>query len=367
MRLLPIRTGRTVVATAVLFASMAIASTAADDFRTWNDGSGKFAIKAKLVSAEGGTVVLEREDGTEIEIERKKLSPADQKFLDDRDKEEADNPFKTSKKAKDPFKPKAKGRSGEEKTITPNWAKVRTVIAAPAGGEWTVAVDPAPVASPKLRPVGLPNKSNFFEGMKGLVVSADGRKAAVGYAWDQPKPMGTTRVVLCDLEAGTQLEAASTSGLMAPLALSDDGSKILMRRDEFGFGNADRLEVWSLSDSGVKKELTFVPHPTVNGGDHDVKWAAYVDDKRVLTRSEGGKITLWEIDQAKPVYSLDAKGGGVRAQPRPQAPGVHDRQGGRHPGRAEGQRRGDPRGPQHPVLGAGVQPLGQDAGAGEHG
>ena len=47
-------------------------------FRTWSDSSGKFQIKAKLVSVAGDTITLLKEDGTEIELPLSKLSEADQ-------------------------------------------------------------------------------------------------------------------------------------------------------------------------------------------------------------------------------------------------------------------------------------------------
>ena len=318
MRFSPICPGRSMAAVAagVLGLGLALGAAAgAEDVRTWKDASGKFSIKGKYVSAEDGKVTLEQEDGEELEIELKQLCAEDQKYVAGR----LDNPFKAASKEKDPFKAKAgstRGKASGPKTLSVNWSKARTVIAAPAGGDWsaTVGEAPAQAAAIKARPVALPPKANFFEGLKGLVVSADGKKAMVGYGWDEPKPAGTTRLVLCDLQSGERLGASAAPGLMAPLALSDDGTRAIMRRDEFGFGNADRLEVWGLSESGIAKEVAFVPHGDVpHAPDRDVKWGAFVDASRALTRSEGGKIVLWEVAKARPIYALDAKGGGTPA------------------------------------------------------
>src|SRR4051812_6660725 len=76
-------------------------------FRSWADSTGKFKITARFVSLDQGTVTLEQEDGSELEVELKSLTAADQKFVADAVKNAA-SPFKTKSKPADPFKPKAK-------------------------------------------------------------------------------------------------------------------------------------------------------------------------------------------------------------------------------------------------------------------
>lgn len=190
MRRLSIPLVRLSVAVVVGFA-LAGSTARAEVFRTWTDASGKFTIKAKFVAVEDGKVTLEREDGTEIEIEPKRLGEADQKYLADRAKAD-ENPFKAAA-SKDPFRAKSKSKakakdkggmkvaSGVEPTVvTPDWSKARVILPAPAAAEWKVAVGTtlAPAATSKARPVGLPPKGNFFERAKGLVVSPDGKMSS---------------------------------------------------------------------------------------------------------------------------------------------------------------------------------------------
>src|SRR4051812_19019701 len=100
--------GRTIPRSLVVAAALgglgfgsAPADAPAQEVRTWSDTSGQFKIQAKFVSVSNGTVTLEEPDGTSLEIELKKLSPADQKYVADRQAAEAANPFR--KKAPSPF------------------------------------------------------------------------------------------------------------------------------------------------------------------------------------------------------------------------------------------------------------------------
>ena len=321
MRCLPIAFVRGVCFTAVVgLVTMipALSSARGDDVRSWKDASGKFSIRAKFVSLENGLVTLEREDGTAMEIDLARLSEADKTYIAGRPK--AEDPFKVAA-PKDPFKAKAmprggpKGEAAEAKAVTPNWSKSRAVALAPESPEWKVAIaaETAPAAVPKARPIGLPVKKEFFERTKGLVVSAGGKMALVGYNIDEPKPLGLTRIVECDLETGKVLGGAVTPGLLLPLALNDEGSRVLMRRDEFGFGNNDRLELWSLTDSGLEKDRSFVPYGDVKGGDRDVKWAAFLPEDRLLTVSNAGRLVAWDLATLDPIYDLGMEGGCVPA------------------------------------------------------
>ena len=298
----------------ILALSLGSARAQAPDFRTWKDGSGKFSIKAKFVSIDGGMLTLSREDGEQVEIELKKLAEADQKYVADLQKDR-DSPFKAKA---DPFKTKKAGMpktsaastSTEARAVEADWSHARIVALTPENGDWKVPVGeaPSPLAI-KARGVGLPPKKGFFERFKGMVVSADGKHAALGYTTDDPRPAGVTRLVLVDLEKGKAQGSAVTPGLMAPVAINDDGTKVLMRRDEFGFGSSDRLEVWSLEESGIVKGASFFPYGDASGGDRDVKWGAYLKDDRAITVSAKGKLALWDLGSARAVYTLNIQDG----------------------------------------------------------
>jgi hypothetical protein len=300
------------------------AAVRAQEPRTWEDSTGKFQVQATFVSVENGKVVLQKADGTTLDVETKRLSPADQKYVEEQQKAAADNPFQARPKpADDPFKP-APGQTSPmtpaatpsagaaPRVIEPDWSDARVVALVPADTTWKLdppGAPPAAASTAKPRPIGLPPKVDFFEGVRGLVVNASGTRAVVGYGMDEPRPQGQTRLVLCDLEAGKMLGAARTSGLMAPLALSADGLEALVRSDTFGFGNQNRLELWRLTPSGITKVWTCTPYGDSTGADADIKWACFLPDARFATISAKGKLAIWDQNDVKPLFHADANGG----------------------------------------------------------
>lgn len=293
------------------------ASSFAEEARTWSDKSGKFKIKATFKSLENGTVVLEQEDGSELEIELKKLSAADQEYANQA--AEGDNPFK--KKSDDPFKPKAKKKKppaedadepdvGESQSITVDWTSAESIVLG-ATTEWKVTVAaPSDAFAAKPKAAALPNKSNFFEGIKGLAISRAAKKAAVGFIVGGPKPEGS-RVVLCDLATGKSTPPATGDGQMAPLALHDDGKQILMRREEIGYGNQDRLEVWLLKGKKTVKTLEWTPYDSDQGAPRDVMWAEFLDPDHLATSSRGGKVAIWKYPEIELECTFSTADGAV--------------------------------------------------------
>ena len=314
------RGGRCAALVAGLLFAWSTSAAVAADVRTWSDAKGKFKIQAKFAGLADGKVTLEKPDGSEIEIDLKKLSAADQKYVAGLQEEE-DNPFKPAAEA-DPFMPKGKAKAREAaatagpRVVEPDWSSSRAVDPVPTNTEWAYRPGPAADAGVKLkgtRPIPIPGKAHFFEAFKGLVVNAKSRRAVIGYTLGEPKPAGVTRLVLCDLEAGTRLGVGVAPGQMVPLALHDDGVRVLMRRDEWGWGNSDRLEVWSLGASGIRKLLQWTPYSDMQGGDRDVRWAAFLDARRLATASSSGKLAVWDLESAKPLYHLQMQGSCIPA------------------------------------------------------
>lgn len=305
-----------IAALGLLAALLALA--AAQEFRTWTDSTGKHRIKAKFVGVSDGKVTLEREDGKQMTIPLEKLSPADQKHVTEMESDEA-SPFKEVTPAKtSPRKKRTVEEPAEEaeaaagKTVTPRWAGVKEVLPAAAGAEWSLSIEaPEEPATRRSRPITIPPKTDFFERTKGLVVNPLCQRAVIGYVLDRPGRRdggGQTRLVLCDLAKGKMIASHTAVGKMSPLALNDNGTQVLMRRDEFGFGNQDRLETWGLTEEGITKALQWTPHDDARAGERDIKWARYAAEDKLVTNSGGGKLTVWNAASAKPLYWLKIQG-----------------------------------------------------------
>ena len=80
------------------------------------------------------------------------------------------------------------------------------------------------------------------------------------------------------------------------MAIQDDGNRVLMRRDDFGHGNHDRLELWALDDATIRKISRWIPYDNAHGPDRDVQWAAFLADGRLATCSAGGRLAVWGLD-----------------------------------------------------------------------
>lgn len=316
-----------VVVLMILWGASAPSVHAAESgFRTWSDSKGKSKIKAKFLSLENGVVTLEKEDGTEVEIELKKLGAADQQAARDAAKGDDDNPFKS--KESDSFKPKGKAKakkskSGAEKPVDEsendeateikvNLSAAEQITLATTSEPWKVEIPATEdVAEFKPKTAPLPPKTNFFEGIKGIAVNLTAKKAAVGFAVGEPKPAGTTRLVICDLSTGKSSKPAAGPGQLAPLALHDDGKQVVMRRDEFGFGNQDRLEVWTLKGARAARKVSWNPYDEVQGAPRDVLWAEFLDAETLATSSRAGKVVLWKFPEIEPICTFGLTDGAV--------------------------------------------------------
>jgi hypothetical protein len=342
--IVPTKSSRSLILTALCSLGLCLMSGAvldAADTRTWSDASGKFKIQASFVSNENGTITLKKSDGTELEIELKKLSAADQKFVADLEKAVANSPFKT--KEDDPFKtkpagtgktspnrpsttgrptgrpsntnkPVETGNSSEARLIIPDFSDAKAINVSPPDQAWKFEIPEAtesPVAKGKSKLIALPKKTDFFEGSKGLAGSSSGKFAAIGYSMQKPgvNQPSTTRVVVCNLETSKLIGEGSLSGKYAPLAMHNDGKRVAMRRDEFGHGNQDRLEIWTISAKSAAKEVQCVPYDGGNGGDKDVAWGAFIGDDRLATLSGGGKLVIWNLEDMQPLYTMGIQGG----------------------------------------------------------
>jgi WD40 repeat protein len=275
----------------------------ADGFRTWSDTTGQFKVKAKFVSMSGGKVTLEQEDGEKIEIELSKLSPADRKYAIEQ--RSAENPFR--KKSESPFKPKSNeaGNASPEPSVTSvDWSASKIVDANPTTPGWRLATSGHAAGNLKPQIIRLPAKTNFFEKCKGLAMSPAAQRAVIGYGLGNPNEAGATRLAVVDLAGGKMLTTATTPGQFAPLALSDDGKRVLMRSDDFGHGKHDKLELWTIEDGAIRRTSRWIPYYDVRGADRDVHWAEFLADGRLATCSSAGRLAIWELEPLGPLYQL---------------------------------------------------------------
>ena len=180
--------------------------------------------------------------------------------------------------------------------------------------KWSVEIPKKdPRDATKLKPVLTPKKNDFFEKLTGMELSRGEKKSAVvGYLLEKQET-GTTRIVLCDFSTGKASTAAVASGKMMPMALHDDGKQVLMRREEFGWGKHDRLEVWVPKESKVSKTLAWCPYDDEKDGNRDVTWARFISPTKLVTCNNPGKVVIWKYPDIEPICQFITVNGSIPA------------------------------------------------------
>jgi WD40 repeat protein len=292
---------------ACLLAAM-VAPLSAGEYRTWSDASGKHKITAKLDSVEDGKAVLVRENGSKTKIDLDKLCKEDQEYIEQQKSENPfenaeENPFESSEK-------ESKSTSSGPRTVKVNWAKSDELFLASCDNGWKIPA--TSIAPSKFRPktVILPARQDFFEGISQMAVSHSGKSAVVGYEWKKHgNGNSTSRLVLCNLETGNVSGSTLVETEMIPLAIHDDGQQILMRRNEFGHGKGDRMELWSLKGKKLSRSLIWTPFTESWAPSNDVCWAEFLPDNKAALCSSGGKLAIWDLSTGQPICHIQGKDG----------------------------------------------------------
>jgi SLA1 homology domain 1, SHD1 len=282
--------------------------TGAEELRTWTDSTGRHKMEGKYAGMAGSKVKLELKTGKKMEIELKKLSEADQKYVADLD---AENPFKPEED--NPFQPAAGGGKAMapgqvQGNVTVDWTKSDAILLE-APDEWKAEVAPHPGFAVSPKSVALPPKIDFFEKTAGLVANAVSQQAVVCFRLGRDEKDSNVRLVKCDLKTGKSTGIATAQALVSPIALHDDGKQVLMRHDGFGSGNQETLELWTIQGQSVQKTLSWMPYDEQWKPNRDVSWAEFVDAGHLLTCSRAGKVAMWDLSTAQPLWHFETANG----------------------------------------------------------
>ncbi|TVS15547.1 MAG: hypothetical protein EA424_15765 [Planctomycetaceae bacterium] len=299
-----------------LSAAVFVSVTMAEEFRTWTDSEGRYSVQAKLSGVADGKVMLVCEDSDEIEIQLDRLSEADRQYVEAWQVEQ-ENPFRrVTPAAPSPAAPSpAMPATAKPTLVTGDWTGVRAVDMVPLQDQWEFPVEATPLdAEPAVvSRIPLPPKTDFFESTTSLIVHPPAGRAVVGYLVARPRTEGEVRLVLVDLKDGSMIAQGTSPGRMEPVALADDGKRVLMRRKEFGSGNNDRLEIWTVTPSGIERGVPWIPYDSFQRGQRDVKWAAFLAEDRVATLGGEGRLAVWTLGAAQPLYYLQIAGSCIPA------------------------------------------------------
>lgn len=191
------------------------------------------------------------------------------------------------------------------------------------GGPWPWDLAAAPPAESS-RPVAIPGYLYPDSTTAGVVVSPAAGRAVVFIGERVKDEEKMTRVVWCDLTAGTVLSEWKVKGIYAPLDLHPDGRRVLAARPP-GEGKTDQLEVWTIDEPDRLARRSWQPHdslaiapgadvlvvaagPDSNQADpaRDVRWAAFAGPDRIASASRGGQLRVFEADSLHRLGTIDA-------------------------------------------------------------
>jgi hypothetical protein len=165
---------------------------------------------------------------------------------------------------------------------------------------WGVKPDPGVIKTPRssrLRMVSSEEKMS----VKQLLPCADGG-AVVGFADFSDKNRTLVRAGATATAALATLPAQSF-----PLAASPSGSVVICRCNAFGFGNNSRVDAFTLTADAATPLVSFTPCPDSNNGKgEDIRFAAALSEKRIITCCDKGLIDAWDIGANSAVQAWHA-------------------------------------------------------------
>jgi hypothetical protein len=267
--------------------------------RTWTDSTGKFKIEASLAGKEGDNVLLTKTDGKTIKLPLAKLSKEDQDYIAGLNaKPPMENPFDAAEQV---------GDAAYDRVA--DWSMVDSVLPQPIDG-WPLAPDAAaqPAQAIAGRAVGLPGggRDRFFENPTSLHFLPDTSEAIVVLVNGPPGKEREVRLVRCDLASGKTTIDASLTTSFSPVDLSPSGQLVACLPDQFAKNASEKNKI-----AIMRREANgLVPVIRWNMGE-GVEFAKkfehlhFIGEDKLLTFSVfGGSATLWQIDQARALWSL---------------------------------------------------------------
>lgn len=267
--------------------------------RTWTDSTGKFKIEATFAGKEGDNVLLTKTDGKTIKLPLDKLSKEDQDHVAGLMAKPAEaNPFAKAEEVGDA----AYDRPAD-------WSTVEQILPQPAGG-WPLVPDAAAAPQQALpaSAIGLGGggQDRFFENPTSLLFNSSKNEAVVVFVHAPPGKDREVRIAFCDLNTGKLAGETRLTTSVTPIDLSPSGQLLACLPDQFGRNASEKNKIAILRHEAGG--LT----PTIrwNMGE-GVEFAKkfehlhFIGEDKLLTFSVfGGSATLWQIDQARALWSL---------------------------------------------------------------
>lgn len=280
--------------------------------RTWSDQTGRFSIDATYGGMNGDKVVLEKIDGSRIEVPLAKLSDADQQYVNSQGGD-PDNPFAVASSM--PAVGQLGGGGAGAAVRQSNKSGMRT-IEPKVFSEWTfVPESKLPAASAPRRPQtvrlsALPNSKAFFEDIVSVTLSASGERAVVVRQEGDPGGDELVHLELVDLVAGKSLGCAALPEDVEVLDVDADTGQVAYKPDKFR-GDDTQLTVAEIRGPQIVPMVMWEPHSDADWDpEKEVGSAKFVSQGRIVTSNfHSDALTVWKPMTAEATLSIPVSTG----------------------------------------------------------
>lgn len=198
-------------------------------------------------------------------------------------------------------------------TLTAFEPAVEPLPAPDSATAYASIVDPAEGESTTSRkPIGLTSGGDAIESVRFSSLAA----AQVVVASRASGATDRTRLDKYDLSSGKLIGTVELPDRAELLDVAPDGSRVLVRLT-FGLApksrpmsSQTRLDVWEMTEDDVRHIVGWQPGAKKSGSPAVPIGAAFIDGDRVLTVTDDGALTLWNLADAKAEYTVDASADG---------------------------------------------------------
>ncbi|QDU58904.1 SHD1 domain-containing protein [Aeoliella mucimassa] len=271
--------------------------------RTWKDQSGRFSIEASYGGMNGDKVVLQKVDGSTIEVPLDKLSDADQDFVNSQS-EASENPFAVAPSTR----PAMGGNSSQQLRVGDRSDAKR--IVPQSFTEWTFVPEGAPPAkvAARSKPVSLgsiPDSDPFFEDVMSCDLSASGDRAIVARKQGSVGRDEAVYLEYINLTSGKSLGLCPLPPKNEVLSVDAETGRVVYGEVEFGRG-ATELTIGELNGNQLTPLVTWEPYGAAQR-EHErrIENAWFIGDGLVMTLgSHNNALTLWDATTAKAIAEL---------------------------------------------------------------
>jgi len=300
-------------------------STPKGELLDWTDSTGKFKIKARFGGLADDKVTLVKDDGKTVTLALDKLDDEGQERARKLAAGGNENPFESGDEnpfeGGEPEGGKSESDLGDVGLVEANWDGVQT-LRTDIEGDWKYTPDPLKISgTPVKKSIPLhanKNQDAFFEKPVGVALHADTLKGAMFMQDDNPRREKVAGLQMFDLAEGKAGTLTPLKMPHLPMDISPSGQRVVAAANFFIRAGRqgvreDLISVHHWEGKELKPEKVWSYVPPGDNFKNDPKYAFFIDEDHLVTVNPFSKMAVWNIPQAKALYTADLSGSGAPA------------------------------------------------------